>query len=83
MKRELKIKKKLMYYAEKIENQFNSFFTNVNPSLAEKIPPVSTNFTEYLIPFNESIRKFDLTTEEFETAFKSLKRSKAVGLEKN
>ena len=55
--------------------EFNSFFTNLGPSLTKNILPVSTSFTEYLMPFNDAISDSDLTTEEFETAFKSLKRS--------
>ena len=31
--------------------------------------------------FNDTISDFDLTTEEFETAFKSLKRNKAAGID--
>ena len=30
--------------------------------------------------FNDAISNSDLTTEEFETAFKSLKRNKAAGI---
>ena len=62
-------------------NEFNSFFTNVGLSLAKDIPPVSTRFTEYLTSFNDAISDSDLTTEEFETAFKSLKRNKAAGVD--
>ena len=31
--------------------------------------------------FNDAISDSDLTTEEFETAFKSLKRNKAAGID--
>ena len=31
--------------------------------------------------FNDTISDSDLTTEEFETAFKSLKRNKAAGID--
>ena len=44
----LKINKKSLHSAEQIANEFNSFFTNLGPSLAKSIPPVSTRFTEYL-----------------------------------
>ena len=54
---------------------------NLGLSLAKDIPTVSTNFTEYLMSFNDAIKDSDLTTEEFETAFKSLKCNKAVGVD--
>ena len=77
----LKINKKSLHSAEEITNEFNSFFTNLGPSLPKNIPPVSTSFTEYLMFFNDAISDSDLTTEEFETAFKSLKRNKAAGID--
>ena len=67
-----------MYSAEQIANEFDSFFTNVGTSLTENIAPVSTSYTEYLMSFNDAIRDSDLTTEEFKTVFKSLKRNKAA-----
>ena len=77
----LKINKKSLHSAEQISNEFNPFFTNVDPSLAKNIPPVSTSFTKYLTSFNDTISDCDLTTEEFETALKSLKRNKAAGID--
>ena len=68
-----------LYSAELIENEFNTFFENIGPSLTKNIPPVSTGFTEHLMSFNDSISDSDLTTEEFEIAFKSLKSNKAAG----
>ena len=59
--RALKINKKSLHSAEQIANVFNSFFTNVGPSLAKNIPPVSTSFTEYLISCNDAISDSDLT----------------------
>ena len=70
-----------MHSAEKSANEFNSFFTNVGPSLAKNIQPVSTSFIEYLKSFNDSISNSDLTTEEFETVFKLLIRNKAAGID--
>ena len=67
-----------LHSAEKIANKFNSFFKNVGLSYAKNIPLVSTSFTEYLMYSNNVISDSDLTTEEFETAFKSLKRYKAA-----
>ena len=77
----LKINKRSLNSAEQIANEFNSFFTNVGPSLAKNIPPVSTSYTEYLMSFNDAISDSDFTTKEFEAAFKSLKRNKAAGID--
>ena len=41
-------------------------------------PPDSPSYTEILMSFNDAISDSDLTIEEFETAFKSLKRNKAA-----
>ena len=73
--------KKSLHSAEQIANEFNSFFTNVGLSLEKNIPPVLTSFTEYLMSFNDAISDSDLTTEEYKTAFKSLKRNKAAGID--
>ena len=54
---------------------------NLGLSLAKDIPTVSTSFTEYLMFFNDAIKDSDLTTEEFETACKSLKCNKAVSID--
>ena len=77
----LKINKKLLHSMEQIANEFNSFLMNGGPSLAKNIPLVPTSFTEYLMSFNDAISDSDLTTEEFETAFKSLKHKKAAGID--
>ena len=59
----------------------NSFFTNVSPPHAENIPPALTSYTEYLTSFNYAISDANLTTEELETALKSLKRNKTAGID--
>ena len=69
--KELKISKRPLHSSEQIANEFKSFFTNIGPSLAK-------NIAEYLMSFNDAISDSDLTTEEFGTAFKSLKRNKAA-----
>ena len=40
----------------------------------KNVPPVSISFTEYLTSFNDASSDSDLTTEEFETACKSLRQ---------
>ena len=62
-------------------DEFNSFFTNIGPFLGVDTTPVSTSYTECLMSFNDAISHSDLTTKEFETACKSLKRNKAAGID--
>ena len=68
----LKINKKTLYSTEQIVNGLYPFFTNIGPFLTENIPPVSTSCMEYLTSFNDARNDSDLTTVEFETAFKFL-----------
>ena len=56
---------------------------NVNFSLVKNILPVSTTFTEYLMSFNDTVSDSDFTTEEFKTAFKSLKGNKGARIDTN
>ena len=49
--KELKFSKKPLHSTESTANEFNSFFTNVGPSLAKNIAAVSTSFAEYLTSF--------------------------------
>ena len=49
--KKLKFSKKPLHSTEQTGSEFNSFFTNVGPSLAKNIPAVSTTFAEYLTSF--------------------------------
>ena len=77
----LKINKKSLHSAELIANEFKFFFANVGPSLARNILPVSTSFTECLMSFNDATNDSNLTTEEFETALKFLKRNRVAEID--
>lgn len=59
--------------------EFNTFFTNIGPKLASKIPDVSNSIEDYLTRTENKIGDSDLTFEEFETAFKSTQTNKATG----
>ena len=76
MTKALKINKESLHSAEQITNEFNSIFRNLGFFLAKNIQQVSKTFTEYQKSFNYAISDSDLTTEELETSFKSLKRNK-------
>ena len=63
-------------------NSFNAtkcYFIIVGPNLASKIQNTSKTFQDFLFPVQENIEYRDLTFEEFEKAFKSVKRNKAAG----
>ena len=45
----------------------------MHESLVKNILSASTSFTEYLMSFNDAMSDSDLTTEEFEIAYKILK----------
>jgi cytidylate kinase len=58
-----------------IAKEFNKYFTNVGPKLANKIPPSSESFKSYLKPSNDKVLyDNELSYKEFETAFSSLKK---------
>ena len=63
-------------------NSFNAtkcYFIIVGPNLASKIQNTSKTFQDFLFLVQENIEYRDLTFEEFEKAFKSVKRNKAAG----
>ena len=70
----LKMKNEITYDTKKITNEFNDLFTN-----NKKIPKVVNSFHEYLTSFNKFLKEDELSFDEFETAFKNLKRNKASG----
>ena len=49
--------------------------------MAEKIPDTEKSFEELLISHNEKAQFEELNFDEFEEAFKSLKRNKAAGFD--
>ena len=64
-----------------IAEEFNTFFTNIGPNLANKILQISKTFDQYFSPVDTQLNHHDLTLKEFETAYKSLKRNKASGID--
>ena len=63
----------------RITEKFNKYFTNVGPNLASKIQNKSKTFEDFLFPVQKNMEHKDLTFEEFEKAFKSVKHNKAAG----
>ena len=62
-----------------IAKEFNKYFTSVGTTLASKIPVVTKDLREYLPQCGASMEHKERSFQEFEKAFKTLKRNKATG----
>ena len=71
--RKIKIDNQEIYEPAVIADSFNTYFTNIGSNLAAKIPHSEKHFTEYLDQAEVEITEKELTFEEFESAFKTLK----------
>ena len=78
--KQLVINNKKITDKTEIANNFNEFFANFGPKLAEKIPDVNKKFESCNPVTDTSLLHTDLTEKEFETAFKSLKRRQSAWL---
>ena len=65
--------------AKSIAEKSNEFFVNIGPNLANKIPRCDLTFKSYLPTVNTKLNETVLSEDEFEEAFKSLKRNRAPG----
>ena len=65
--------------AKSVAEKFNDFFVNIGPNLADKIPQCDLTFKSYLPRVNTTLKEAVLSENEFEEAFKTLKRNKAPG----
>ena len=63
----------------KIAKEFNKYFTRVGTALASKIPVATKDLSEYLRQCNALMEHKERSFQEFEKAFKTLKRNKAIG----
>ena len=75
----IKTKQGITEKESEIAKEFNKYFTSVGTALASKIPIVTKDVSEYLPQCNASMEHKELSFQEFEKAFKTLKRSKAIG----
>ena len=62
-----------------IAEEFNKYLTNVGPNLASKVKNTYKSFDDFLFPVQKIMEHEDLTFEEFEKTFKSVKHNKAAG----
>ena len=65
--------------AKSIAEKFSKIFVNIGPNLADKIPQCDLTFKSYLPTINTTLNETMLSEDEFEEAFKWLKRNKAPG----
>ena len=73
----MKIENEEIYVPAIIADSFNTYFTNIGSNLAAKIPHSEKHFTEYLNQSEVVMTEKELTSEEFESAFKTLKTNKS------
>ena len=64
-----------------IAEQFNKYFLNVGPNLAEIIPKSNKNFESFLSGQYPTLKEFPLTDEELKNAFASIKPNKSPGFD--
>ena len=62
-----------------VAEEFNSFFTNVGPNLAKKVPNSSNSFTSFLNQTHSIMEKNSLSINELKEAFFSLKTNNSPG----
>ena len=77
--REIKVNKTIIQKPQEIAKEFTKFFTSVEPTLVGKMPNTEKSFQDFLTSHNEKMQFEELNFNEFEEAFKSLKRNKAEG----
>ena len=71
--------KKLTENESEIAKEFNKYFTSVGTAIVSKIPVVTKDLSEYLPQCNASMEHKQRSFQEFEKAFKTPKRNKAIG----
>ena len=59
--------------------EFKKYFTSIGAALESKIPIVTKDVSEYLSQCNASVVHKELSFQEFEKTFKTLKRNKDIG----
>ena len=64
---------------ELLQKQFNNFFINIGPNLADKIDEPFRHFSSYLEKPETIMPWDDLTDNEFQEALSSLKMNKSSG----
>ena len=79
--RKLIINNKENFNQHEIASYFNNFFTNIGSNLAAKIPHSERHFTSYMEKSNNILETVNVSIEELEKAFSTLKINKACGFD--
>ncbi|XP_065639581.1 uncharacterized protein LOC136072322 [Hydra vulgaris] len=74
---------KSMHESKAISNEFNKYFIEIGPKLANIVSFTLVAFNDLLVPMNDCNCSKEIYSElffdEFEIAFKPLKKKKAIG----
>ena len=79
LQKTIKTKQGITEKESEIAKEFNKYFTSAGAAFASKIPIVTKDVIEYLPQRNASTEHTELSFQEFENAFKTLKRNKVIG----
>ncbi|MBY0580085.1 MAG: hypothetical protein K2P53_00155, partial [Rickettsiales bacterium] len=72
---------KYIYDKKLIAKNLNSFFVNIGPNLAEKIPPSSSSYDSYLKTYDKVMDESKLDIYELRSALDSLKNNTSAGFD--
>ena len=79
LQKSIKTKQRITEIESEIAKEFNKYFTSVGTAIASKIPIGIKDVSECLPQCNTSMEHKELSFQEFEKAFKTLKRNKSIG----
>ena len=75
----IKIKQGITEKESEIAKELNKYFTSVGTALASKILIVTKDVSKYLTQYNALMEHKELSFQEFENAYETLKRNRAIG----
>ena len=79
LQKTIKTKQGITEKESEIAKEYNKYLTSAGAAFASKIPIVTKDVIEYLPQRNASTEHKELSFQEFENAFKTLKRNKVIG----
>ena len=79
--KQLNYKNQIINCNAKIAETFNDFFSSIGKNLASKIPTSNKDFLSYFEKTENVMASNQLTSDEFNNAFKSLQSNKSPGID--
>jgi hypothetical protein len=79
---QLKVNGKTITGNKNIANEFNKFFCEIGPKLAEKIPTNNVDHLQYITPCTSQFEFKQISVEDLTNVLSRIKTNKAVGLDK-